>query len=87
MQASLERDTGKSIDEWVAIAKTCPDPTIKGNFLKLSAQAEAGLRLSHCDFSPAFPAIFAGMIAAHDELGSVPLAFKQLAELLEMQSR
>ena len=24
VQASLERDTGKTIDEWVAIAKTCP---------------------------------------------------------------
>ena len=25
MQASLERDTGKSLDEWVAIAKSCPE--------------------------------------------------------------
>jgi hypothetical protein len=25
VQASLERDTGKSLDEWVAIAKTCPE--------------------------------------------------------------
>ena len=25
MQASLERDTGKSLAEWVAIAKTCPE--------------------------------------------------------------
>ena len=25
MAASLERDTGKSLDEWVAIAKTCPE--------------------------------------------------------------
>src|SRR3990167_7771157 len=24
VQASLERDTGKTLDEWVAIAKTCP---------------------------------------------------------------
>jgi len=24
VQASLERDTGKTIDEWVAIARTCP---------------------------------------------------------------
>ena len=25
MQASLERDTGKSLSEWVAIARTCPE--------------------------------------------------------------
>ena len=25
VQASLERDTGKSLDEWIAIAKTCPE--------------------------------------------------------------
>jgi hypothetical protein len=27
VQASLERDTGKTLDEWVAIAKTCPETT------------------------------------------------------------
>jgi len=27
VQASLERDTGKTIDEWVAIARTCPHAT------------------------------------------------------------
>ncbi|HEX3364791.1 DUF4287 domain-containing protein [Phenylobacterium sp.] len=25
VQASLERDTGKTLDEWVAIARTCPE--------------------------------------------------------------
>ena len=25
VQASLERDTGKTLDEWVAIAKSCPE--------------------------------------------------------------
>ena len=27
VQASLERDTGKTLDEWVAIARTCPETT------------------------------------------------------------
>ena len=27
VQASLERDTGKSLDEWVAIARSCPETT------------------------------------------------------------
>ena len=25
VRAGLERDTGKSMDEWVAIARTCPE--------------------------------------------------------------
>jgi hypothetical protein len=36
VQASLERDTGKTIDEWVAIAKTCPydTPRARSNWLR-----------------------------------------------------
>ena len=36
VQASLERDTGKTIDEWVAIAKTCPEtkPRARSQWLK-----------------------------------------------------
>ncbi|THD53364.1 DUF4287 domain-containing protein [Phenylobacterium sp.] len=36
VQASLERDTGKSLDEWVAIAKTCPEtrPRARAAWLK-----------------------------------------------------
>jgi len=36
VQASLERDTGKTIDEWVAIAKTCPEakPRARQQWLK-----------------------------------------------------
>ncbi len=36
VQASLERDTGKTIDEWVAIAKTCPHdkPRARSDWLR-----------------------------------------------------
>jgi hypothetical protein len=36
VQASLERDTGKTLDEWVAIAKTCPEtkPRARAEWLK-----------------------------------------------------
>jgi hypothetical protein len=36
VQASLERDTGKTIDEWVAIARTCPEtkPRARSQWLK-----------------------------------------------------
>ena len=36
VRASLERDTGKSLDEWVAIARTCPEtrPRARTQWLK-----------------------------------------------------
>jgi len=36
VQASLERDTGKSLDQWVAIARTCPEskPRARAQWLK-----------------------------------------------------
>jgi hypothetical protein len=36
VQASLERDTGKSLDEWVAIARSCPEtkPRARTNWLR-----------------------------------------------------
>src|SRR5215467_9110864 len=36
VQASLQRDTGKTLDEWVAIAKTCPEtmPRARAEWLK-----------------------------------------------------
>jgi hypothetical protein len=39
VQASLERDTGRSLDEWVAIARTCPETT--------SGKRSEWLRLNH----------------------------------------
>ncbi|MDP3852946.1 DUF4287 domain-containing protein [Phenylobacterium sp.] len=36
VQASLERDTGKTLEEWVAIARTCPEtrPKARANWLR-----------------------------------------------------
>src|SRR3954469_22492139 len=36
VQASLERDTGKTLAEWVAIARTCPEtrPRARAQWLK-----------------------------------------------------
>ena len=36
VQASLERDTGKTLDEWVAIAQTCPEtkPRARSDWLR-----------------------------------------------------
>ncbi|UTP41395.1 DUF4287 domain-containing protein [Phenylobacterium sp. LH3H17] len=37
VQSSLERDTGKTLDEWVAIARTCPEskPRARADWLRM----------------------------------------------------
>jgi len=36
VKASLERDTGKTLEEWIAIARTCPEtkPRARAQWLK-----------------------------------------------------
>lgn len=55
VRAGLERETGKSLDEWVAIARTCPEtkPRARTNWLK----THHGLGLNRATYvlSVAFP--------------------------------
>jgi hypothetical protein len=37
VQASLERDTGKTLEEWVAIARTCPETKLRAQAAWLKA--------------------------------------------------
>ena len=55
VQASLERDTGKTIDEWVAIARTCPHDKPKARVEWL--RENHGLGVNRCAhvLSVAFP--------------------------------
>ncbi len=55
VQASLERDTGKSLAEWVAIARTCPEATPRKRVEWLREQYGLGVnRIAHI-LSQAFP--------------------------------
>jgi hypothetical protein len=56
VQASLERDTGKTIDEWIAIARTCPHdkPRARSDWLRLHHGLGVN-RAAHV-LSVAFPA-------------------------------
>jgi hypothetical protein len=55
VQASLERDTGKSLDDWVKIAKKCPETTPKKRIAWLRAKYGLGVnRIAHI-LSVAFP--------------------------------
>ena len=55
VQASLERDTGRTLDEWVAIAKSCPEtrPRARPDWLR----EHYGLGVNRCAhvLSVAFP--------------------------------
>src|SRR5439155_16420056 len=55
VQASLERDTGKTIDEWVAIAKTCPETKPKARSDWLREHHGLGVNRAAHVLSVAFP--------------------------------
>ena len=55
VQASLERDTGKTIDEWVAIARTCPETRPKARADWLREHHGLGVNRAAHVLSVAFP--------------------------------
>jgi hypothetical protein len=55
IQASLERDTGKTIDEWVAIARTCPHDKPRARSDWLREQHGLGVNRAAHVLSVAFP--------------------------------
>src|SRR3954463_16764058 len=55
VQASLERDTGKSLDEWVAIARTCPETKPRARALWLKDNHGLGVNRAAQILSAAFP--------------------------------
>jgi hypothetical protein len=55
MRASLERDTGKSLDEWVAIARTCPETRPKARSEWLRKTYGLGANRGAQVLSAAFP--------------------------------
>jgi hypothetical protein len=55
VRASLERDTGKTLDQWVKIAKTCPESTAQKRRLWLKENHGLGANRAAQIFSVAFP--------------------------------
>ena len=55
VEASLQRDTGKTIDEWVAIAKTCPHDKPKAHADWLRVHHGLGVNRAAHVLSVAFP--------------------------------
>ncbi len=55
VQASLERDTGKTLDEWVAIARTCPETRPRARTAWLREQHGLGVNRAAQVLSAAFP--------------------------------
>ncbi len=57
VQASLERDTGKSLDEWVTIARTCPEATPGKQIVWLRERYGLGQNRAAHVISVAFPRV------------------------------
>ena len=68
------------------VAKTSPHEQVQEALLELEKQSLEGIKLADCQLPSLFPPLFAGLLAAHDVVGSVPSAFRNLADLLESRS-
>jgi hypothetical protein len=55
VQASLQRDTGKSMDEWIAIARTCPETRPRARSAWLKEHHGLGANRGAVVLSAAFP--------------------------------
>jgi hypothetical protein len=55
VQAGLERDTGKTLDEWVAIARTCPETKPRARAQWLKAHHGLGANRAAQVLAAAFP--------------------------------
>ena len=55
VKASLERDTGKTLDEWVAIARTCPETKPRARAQWLKENHGLGVNRAAQVLSAAFP--------------------------------
>ncbi|MES2343800.1 MAG: DUF4287 domain-containing protein [Pseudomonadota bacterium] len=54
-RASLEKDTGKTLDEWVAIAKTCPETKTMTRIAWMKEHHGLGMNRANIVMSAAFP--------------------------------
>ena len=55
MASSLQRDTGKTLDEWIAIARTCPETKPRARALWFKELHGLGINRAMQVFSAAFP--------------------------------
>ena len=55
VRASLERDTGKTLEEWVAIARTCPETKPRARAAWLKTHHDLGVNRAAQVLSAAFP--------------------------------
>lgn len=55
VRASLQRETGKTIEEWVAIARTCPETRPRARQAWLKAHHGLGINRASYVLSEAFP--------------------------------
>jgi hypothetical protein len=84
VQASLERDTGKTLDEWVAIARTCPETKPRARVNWLREHHGLGVNRAAHVLSVAFPSTdgWDNPVAAREALWSDP-ASRAILEAVE----
>ena len=63
-------------------SRACVDPVVRRALVDLEKQVRGGSRLAECKYPALFTPLFGGLIAAHDAVGTMPNAFKDLAKML-----
>lgn len=66
---------------WAARASS--DGPVKFAMQDLEKQVLAGVSLAECKFPPVFTPLITGLVAAHNAIGTIPSAFKEMARILE----
>lgn len=76
-------DGGSSEIKALALAaRVCAHEPVRQALLALDGQVQAGTRLAECKYPPLFTPLMGGLIVAHDNVGSMPSAFRDLADFL-----
>lgn len=74
--------SGNEVQALAWAVRACADEKIRTAIQELEKQVASGIRLAECSFPALFTPLITSLVVAHDAVGTVPNAFKDLARLL-----
>lgn len=74
--------SGNEVQALAWAVRACSDEKIRAAIQELEKQVASGVRLAECKFPAVFSPLITSLVVAHDSVGTVPGAFKDLARLL-----
>ncbi|ODT74261.1 hypothetical protein ABS71_05880 [bacterium SCN 62-11] len=74
--------SGNEVQALAWAVRACADEKIRSAMQEVEKQVASGVRLAECKFPALFTPLVTSLVVAHDAVGTVPGAFKDLARLL-----